>query len=94
MNYAALPFYESKATPEEKQQERICLRKQIELILDQERIKVPMQHVRIRCGCGKLINWQYMFRCLYCGVWFCKTCAEEHYGMRVPESFVGVQRES
>lgn len=85
-----LPYYESKATPEEETQIRIALRKQIELILDQERIETPMQFVKIRCGCNKLIGWQYMFRCLYCGVWFCKSCAEEHFGYKVPESFMEV----
>lgn len=87
-----LPTYESKATPEEIQQLRIALRKQLELIVDQERIETPMQHVKIRCGCNKLIGWQYMFRCLYCGVWFCKECGEEHFGAKVPESFVGVEK--
>lgn len=85
-----LPTYEHKATPEEVKQRRAWMIKQLQLIVDQERIETPMQNVKIRCGCNKLIGWQYMFRCLYCGVWYCKSCAEEHYGMKVPESFVGV----
>lgn len=87
-----IPTYESKSTPEELEQQRAWLREQIELIFDQQCIETPMQYVKIRCGCNKLIGWKYMFRCLYCGVWYCKECAEDHFGAKVPESFVGVAR--
>jgi hypothetical protein len=79
-----IPTFESKATPEEMQQKRAWLKEQLELISDQQRIRTPMENVKIRCGCNKLIGWQYMYRCLYCGIWYCKDCAEEHYGMKVP----------
>jgi hypothetical protein len=81
-----LPFYVSKATPEEREQKRIWMREQYSLIYDQQRIETPiqLQHVKIRCGCHKLVGWLFMYRCLYCGIWYCKECAEEHFGMRVP----------
>lgn len=35
---------------------------------------------KIECGCGLAAPIRFLFRCLYCGVWFCQTCAEEHFG--------------
>ena len=35
----------------------------------------------IHCGgCDHFIPMRFLFRCLYCGIWFCKTCAEDHFG--------------
>lgn len=34
----------------------------------------------IVCGCGRKCKISLMFRCLYCYVWFCKWCAEAHFG--------------
>jgi len=31
--------------------------------------------------CGKVVSIEYAFRCLYCGFWFCQSCAEQHFGM-------------
>lgn len=42
---------------------------QVELLCDQHRIGTPVIEA---------------YRCLYCGVFYCKECAEEHFGMRVP----------
>lgn len=81
---AALPFYVFKSTPEERKQKLQWMQEQVSLILDQQRIEAPMQHVKIRCGCNKLVGWMFMYRCLYCGIWYCKDCAEKHFGMRVP----------
>jgi len=30
------------------------------------------------CGCERAIT--LMYQCLYCGVWFCEWCAEQHFG--------------
>ena len=35
---------------------------------------------RITCGCGNRLKLYLAFRCLYCGAWFCQTCAEIHFG--------------
>jgi hypothetical protein len=61
------------------------LYQQVSLIKDQEEGKTPSQHTKIRCGCLKLTVWKYMYRCLYCSVWFCKECAEQHFGKTVEE---------
>jgi hypothetical protein len=30
--------------------------------------------------CGKTLPIWMMFRCLYCGFYFCQSCAEKHFG--------------
>lgn len=34
----------------------------------------------VRCPCGQLRALELVFRCLYCGVYFCLECAEMHFG--------------
>lgn len=77
-----LPKYESKATPEEREQALKMMAAQIRLILNQENDEIPSKFTKIRCGCNKLVGWKFMYRCLYCGIWFCKDCAEQHFGYK------------
>ena len=36
---------------------------------------------KITCaGCQIQAPIRFLFRCLYCGIWYCKTCAEDHFG--------------
>lgn len=53
----------------------------------------------VDCHCGSTVAIHNAYRCLYCGLWFCAPCAEEHFGMsldyydrvkRIPE----IQREA
>jgi hypothetical protein len=34
----------------------------------------------VTCGCGLKLPLRFAFRCLYCGEWYCQTCAEKHFG--------------
>lgn len=34
----------------------------------------------IRCGCGMLLPVHCLYKCLYCGCWFCRICAHKHFG--------------
>lgn len=34
----------------------------------------------IECECDRSIPIRFMFRCLYCGIWLCQSCAEIHFG--------------
>ncbi|MCK5606414.1 hypothetical protein KAR91_31220 [Candidatus Pacearchaeota archaeon] len=77
-----LPTYKSDATSEQKKANALFVMKQLRLIIDQEKNKTPSQFLKIRCGCNKLIQWKYMYRCLYCGIWFCRECAEKHFGFK------------
>jgi len=77
-----LPAYKSKANEEQKEENRQRYYEQFKLIKAQEVDKIPAQHTTIRCGCLKLVHWSQMYRCLYCGLWFCKKCAEQHFGYK------------
>ncbi len=51
----------------------------------QEEINVPAKFTDIRCPCLKLVKLRHAYRCLYCGVFFCKECAEQHFGKTVEQ---------
>ncbi len=43
---------------------------------------LPVRNLGLKVTCGKCqrkVNFWYMFRCLYCGIFYCKECAEEHF---------------
>jgi len=46
---------------------------------------------KVECGCGKHLDSFRMFRCLYCGVYHCQPCAEEHFGQTREEFKQGVK---
>lgn len=57
-------------------EKRIRLRKQTDEWLP---IVQPLG-IKVTCGnCSRKINFWYMVRCLYCGFFFCRQCAEEHF---------------
>lgn len=58
---------------------------QLSFIKQQESDGIPSSALKIRCGCLSLKPWKYMHRCLYCSVWFCKECAEDHFGKTVKQ---------
>lgn len=35
---------------------------------------------KVQCPCGLTAPLRFLYRCLYCGAFFCKKCAEEHFG--------------
>lgn len=39
----------------------------------------------VRCGCHKKLQMHHAYRCLYCGEWYCKSCAEVHFGKSVEQ---------
>ena len=79
-----LPTYESNATLEQRQQKLEFMAEQMRLIHNQEKDGIPITRVKIRCGCHKLVVWWGMYRCLYCSLFYCKDCAEIHFGAKVP----------
>jgi len=34
---------------------------------------------KIDCQCKKVVSINQMFKCLYCGIYFCQSCASEHF---------------
>lgn len=35
--------------------------------------------------CGKEIDLLFAYKCLYCGFYFCRKCAEKHFGKTIEE---------
>jgi hypothetical protein len=42
-------------------------------------LETPQPAVKCRCG-RKIVVWK-MYRCYYCGEYYCEQCAPEHFGM-------------
>ena len=80
-----LPVYVSKATPDEAVARDEWREAQEALIDEQVVDAVPAEHIKVRCGCGALVCWRSAVRCLYCRVWFCPACGQEHFGFRLPD---------
>lgn len=78
---ANLPEYVSEMTHEECIETRKLVRRQLDSLYKED----CMARINILCGCGRRAIWWMMFRCLYCGVFFCKTCAQIHFGKRLPK---------
>jgi hypothetical protein len=62
-------------------------------IADQTAIGVPSQHLCIRCPCLRKVQWGQMYKCLYCEMWLCRKCAEEHFGKTVEQYKADRQQE-
>lgn len=35
---------------------------------------------KMQCICGRTLPVAFLFKCLYCGIWYCQKCAEIHFG--------------
>ena len=47
----------------------------------QEQIRDAMNGDEVTCPpCNRDLPLHALFRCLYCGTWFCQSCAEKHFG--------------
>lgn len=56
-------------------------------VLAEKRAQVAKQlrqawtaHVKVTCGCGLTLPLMLSYRCLYCGEFYCRRCAEVHFG--------------
>ena len=50
-------------------------------LIVKQTIAAHKQSAVISCGsCQKIINLARLYKCLYCGVWFCRRCAKKHFG--------------
>ena len=63
------------------------------------RVKLEKQHKEAHadnstdcadCGFHRWIG--YLYKCLYCGLWFCPSCAETHFGKTLSD-WIGEKRE-
>lgn len=39
----------------------------------------------LTCPCGWKRGIMNMYQCLYCKIWFCQPCAEDHFGKTVEQ---------
>ena len=82
-NNKDLPLHVFNGTKKDALENLSVLRGQLEQAKRCE--KFPC--VKISCAkCAKRVSLFMLFKCLYCGLWFCKSCAERHFGERVPAS--------
>lgn len=52
----------------------------LEIVYHQlKEIKDPIRPF-VRCPCLKKLELEHAYKCLYCGIWFCEKCAEQHFG--------------
>lgn len=58
---------------------------QARFIKQQEDDDNPAKVLSVRCPCLKIVRLKYAYRCLYCGIFYCKDCAEEHFGKTVEQ---------
>jgi len=60
----------------DKKEKRKIVGSQLKSLRDQ-----GLHKIKVNCGeCGKLTQIYYgACRCFYCGIYFCKSCAEEHF---------------
>ena len=58
---------------------------QSRFIETQEDDGIPAKFIKIRCVCLKLQSWKDMYKCLYCLVFYCRECAEQHFGRTVEQ---------
>lgn len=55
-------------------------------IYQQSNAGITVRMATITCQCGAKRAVVRSFKCLYCHVWFCQKCAEEHFGKTVEQN--------
>ncbi len=63
----------------------IVVYNQVKETVKQEADGVTCRMATITCVCGRKRAIVQMYQCLYCKVWMCDQCAEEHFGKTVAE---------
>jgi len=41
-------------------------------------------NTRLHCPCGSEIYLTNAYKCGFCGVWLCASCAQRHFGLALP----------
>lgn len=78
-----LPAYKSNAAPEQRKQKLKFMHFQLSMIKEQAGWGMAADKTTVKCGCHKQVKLIYAYRCLYCGIWYCRDCAQEHFGAKV-----------
>ncbi len=54
-------------------EKRVRLRRQLEEVWQFR------DRAKLYCECGAHISLLDAFKCFYCHIWFCRTCAKKHF---------------
>lgn len=49
--------------------------------------KETLSEAVVTCPCGRKQYVHLSYRCLYCGIWFCVFCAQEHFGQTIDDYY-------
>lgn len=69
------------------------VRKQTEETVAQSTAGIVGRLMTITCPCGRERGIMKMYQCLYCGIWYCEWCAEEHFGKTRQERWAELREE-
>ena len=58
---------------------------QLKESVEQEATGVTIRMGTITCPCGWERSIFRMYKCLYCDIWFCVSCAESHFGKTIKQ---------
>lgn len=76
----AIAYLEGEATMDrfpETEEERAAI---LGVFLDQLRQLGEAAEFRVTCPCGRETTLSLAARCHWCGIWFCRRCADRHFG--------------
>ncbi len=69
---------------------RLVTEREVAMVEQQEEVISSMSDVPmcllpfVPCGgCEREFALSVMYRCLYCGIWYCEPCAEQHFGQTI-----------
>ncbi len=52
------------------------------IVASQSEEVIKAWDIKVTCPCGKKVGIILAYRCLYCGVYFCTSCAVRHFGKK------------
>lgn len=58
---------------------------QLKELVEQESKGVGVMMATVTCPCGWRRGLTLTHKCLYCGIYFCVRCAEQHFGKTVEQ---------
>ena len=60
-------------------EKRILLRKQ------NAQVYPNRKQIKVTCACGRTVNIMHAYKCYFCRLWICWTCAGFHFRIRKSE---------
>jgi len=80
---AELPEYVFPGTDADFERNQLKVMEQVREIVGQTGCMTELP--RVTCAeCDRKLPVTFMYHCLYCEMFFCKRCAQFHFGKRLP----------